>query len=220
MTPATEKSDATATGGALWRGRTQEERRAERRRMLLDAALEIVAEEDVDALGVRAVCRRSGLTERYFYESFASLDELLGQLYETVIAEVHDEIVEAMRAAGPEPRAAVGSAVGSLADQLRSNPVKSRLFLMEHSGRSALAKQIARKSQRNRAFFAQLVVLFDPALADDAEGLDLSVRALLASQAALFLAWAGGELPVTRARFVEHTTAIVAAVATVDSSGA
>ena len=49
----------------------------ERRRQLLDAALEVLAEEGFDALTVEAVARRAGLTRPVIYDQFGDLDGLL-----------------------------------------------------------------------------------------------------------------------------------------------
>ena len=60
-----------------YRGISADERRASRRARLLDAALEEVGERGMAGTTMTAVCARAGLTERYFYESFADRDEML-----------------------------------------------------------------------------------------------------------------------------------------------
>ncbi|MFS8631049.1 MAG: TetR family transcriptional regulator [Bacillales bacterium] len=54
------------------------DRRAERRALLIAAAYRLFGEGGEAALSVRSVCRESELNSRYFYESFADVDELLG----------------------------------------------------------------------------------------------------------------------------------------------
>jgi AcrR family transcriptional regulator len=65
----------------LWGGTTLTERREARRTALLEAALDLIGEAGAAAVTMRAVCRRAGLTDRYFYESFSDRDDLLDVLY-------------------------------------------------------------------------------------------------------------------------------------------
>jgi len=54
-----------------------DERKAERRVQLLSAAIQVYSERGFRHSSVKAVCEAAGLTERYFYESFANSEELL-----------------------------------------------------------------------------------------------------------------------------------------------
>ncbi|WP_067702252.1 TetR/AcrR family transcriptional regulator [Nocardia jejuensis] len=75
-----------------WGGRTQEQRRAERRRKLIDTALRIWLENGWAAVTMRGVCTGAGLNDRYFYEHFADRDELLGAVWDEVCFEVFGEL--------------------------------------------------------------------------------------------------------------------------------
>lgn len=68
--------------GGRYGGQSADERRRERRRRLLDAALDLADADGISALRVRAVCARAGLNDRYFYESFADCDQLLLAVYD------------------------------------------------------------------------------------------------------------------------------------------
>src|SRR5262245_42098257 len=106
---------------------TLTERREARRATLLEAALDLIGESGAGGVTMRAVCRRANLTDRYFYESFASRDELLDVLYR----QVADEFLEPMTAfAAADPsRDRVLSEI--LVDKVLADPRKSRLFLVE-----------------------------------------------------------------------------------------
>ena len=58
-------------------GVSAEERVAARRARLVAAARELLAQAGWRGTSLRAVCARSGLADRYFYESFESRDALL-----------------------------------------------------------------------------------------------------------------------------------------------
>ena len=55
-----------------WAGTTLADRRADRRRRLLDVGLDLLGSRGSAAVSVRSVCRTAQLTDRYFYESFAA----------------------------------------------------------------------------------------------------------------------------------------------------
>ncbi|WP_326600291.1 TetR/AcrR family transcriptional regulator [Streptomyces sp. NBC_01803] len=70
-------ASATAPGG----GRVTA-RRARTRQRLLDAALEVFAEEGFGRSTVERVCDRAGFTRGAFYSNFSSLDELFLAMWE------------------------------------------------------------------------------------------------------------------------------------------
>lgn len=72
-----------------FRGVSAEQRQAERHRKFVDAGLQLFGTHGFYNTKVRELCAEAHLTERYFYESFKSLEELF--------AEVYREAVEGMR---------------------------------------------------------------------------------------------------------------------------
>ncbi|WP_137148027.1 TetR/AcrR family transcriptional regulator [Mycolicibacterium sp. CR10] len=83
-----------------WAGVPLTDRRAERRALLVDAAFRLFGDGGEAALSVRSVSRECGLNTRYFYESFADTDDLLGAVYDRVSAELGDAVEAAMADAG------------------------------------------------------------------------------------------------------------------------
>ena len=59
------------------RGRTLDERRAERRSALLDAALDLFGTKGYGSTSIGELCRESYVTARYFYEEFGDKEALL-----------------------------------------------------------------------------------------------------------------------------------------------
>jgi AcrR family transcriptional regulator len=74
-----------------------DDRRQRRRTALLEAGLDCLGSEDAD-ISVRRVCAAAGLTQRYFYESFANLDELQVALFNQIAADVAVEGAAALEA--------------------------------------------------------------------------------------------------------------------------
>ena len=76
-TPDSRSGAAPDAAGTLraYGGEGGDTRVARRRSALIDAGLDLLGADDVGAVTVRGVCRQAGLTARYFYESFESVDQ-------------------------------------------------------------------------------------------------------------------------------------------------
>jgi len=79
---ASNSSNANGSSGRSYRGLSPEQRTAQRRERFLEAGLNIFGNEGFHAATVRKLCKEAGLTDRYFYESYASMEELLIDVYE------------------------------------------------------------------------------------------------------------------------------------------
>jgi AcrR family transcriptional regulator len=75
------------------------------REALIDAATELLADlEDVEALSVRAVTARVGVTPTALYLHFADKDELLETVKDRCFGELRSYVLAAEELAGPDPR--------------------------------------------------------------------------------------------------------------------
>lgn len=74
-------SAPAATPGRPYGGRTQADRMAERRRRFIEAGIQVFGQQGYRAATVRGLCAQAGLTDRYFYESFDSVQSLLEAVY-------------------------------------------------------------------------------------------------------------------------------------------
>jgi AcrR family transcriptional regulator len=63
-------------GSRVYAGRDAEGRARERRRRFIDAGLSCFGTQGYAATTIKQLCTEAGLTERYFYESFASREAL------------------------------------------------------------------------------------------------------------------------------------------------
>lgn len=80
--PATVKS--AAVPARAYGGVALEERVAARRARFVEAGTELFGTQGFRGATVRRLCATAGLTDRYFYESFASLEALLAEVYRTL----------------------------------------------------------------------------------------------------------------------------------------
>ena len=74
-TPATARS---------YGGLAMEERVAARRARFIEAGIELFGTQGFRGATVRGICAAAGLTDRYFYESFPTLEALLAAVYTTL----------------------------------------------------------------------------------------------------------------------------------------
>jgi AcrR family transcriptional regulator len=80
-------------------GMTADERRAERRRRLLDTALELFGTDGYAYTGIERLCSHAGVTARHFYEEFGSREGLLIALYDEIVRATLDAVAAAVAAA-------------------------------------------------------------------------------------------------------------------------
>ena len=117
-----------------YRGIPQDERRAQRRTQLITAGIAVYGERGYRQATVKAVCEAAGLTERYFYESFANSEELLIACFNAVTYAVLEEIMAAARDAGPGPEARARAMLHAYFAALQREPRSARVFLVEIRG--------------------------------------------------------------------------------------
>lgn len=119
------------TSGRTFRGLTAEERRAARRDALVDAALDLIAEEGWGRATMTAICARAGLTERYFYESFRNRDALFLDLVQATVDRIGAAVAAAAADRTATPAARVRSIVDAVLHALLDDPRIGRVALLE-----------------------------------------------------------------------------------------
>ncbi|MGG7604805.1 TetR/AcrR family transcriptional regulator [Massilia sp. BKSP1R2A-1] len=124
-----------------YRGLSQDERRAERRARLIAAAIAVYGERGYHQATVKAVCEAAGLTERYFYESFANSEALLIDSFNAVTYSVLGEITQAAREAGRARTARSRAMLHAYFAALQREPQSARVFLVEIRGVSRAVDQ-------------------------------------------------------------------------------
>ena len=88
--------------GRVYGGRSERERRADRRARLLAAGLDLFGTEGWTATTIEKLCTAAGVATRSFYEEFSSREALLLAVFEDVLAGVVTEV---------RPRVAEGGGV-------------------------------------------------------------------------------------------------------------
>jgi AcrR family transcriptional regulator len=222
-----------------WAGTTLEDRAAARRAALIDAGTELLGTEGAAGVAVRAVCRATKLSERYFYESFDGREALLRAVHAQVADQARDAIVAAVaaHAAGGEaedesytaktagfvdPRdrhaaALAYAAVGAFTAFLEEDPRRGRVLLSESFSDTVLARHDVELIPA----FAALLVAQITALPDGPDAIDaeLTAVALIGALRNLYLVWMEGRPGLSTERLNAHAARLVIAAARVSSRG-
>jgi AcrR family transcriptional regulator len=202
-----------------YRGVSAPDRRAHRRARLIEAGLEVLGERGWSGTTVRGVCAEAGLTERYFYESFADRDALLGAIFDRVAGEAAGAVVAAVEAAPHDAEAKARAAIDAFVRLVADDRRRARAMLVESLGNEALRerRQASARAfaeligQRGRAFYGGDAI--------DAADAELTAMALVGALAELLVRWLDGSLAVSRERLVDHCTGLFVAAADVSSRG-
>lgn len=191
-------------------GATHSERRSKRQASLLDAALDLIAADGVAALTVRGVCAQARLNDRYFYESFPSVEELVLAAFDDQITRAFDVLLPAIEASVPEPVSRARAAIGTGLDFLGADPRRGRLLIEAQTTEGlrarwrVLVKLLAQvMAEQGRALLAGQQAL-DP-------DIDLAALTLVAGGFEVVTQWLRGELAVDRAHLESFLVTMVTA---------
>jgi AcrR family transcriptional regulator len=173
-----------------WSGVPLQDRQVLRRDELIAAGVELLGSESGPALTVRAVCRATGLTERYFYESFADRDEFVRGVYDDVCTRAMSTLMTA-----DTPRDAVERFVALMVD----DPTRGRVLLLAPGVEPVLTRSGA-EWMPNFIDLLQhkLTRITDPAVQA------MVATGLIGALTALFTAYLNGRLPATREQFIDY----------------
>ncbi|WP_330185503.1 TetR/AcrR family transcriptional regulator [Nocardia sp. NBC_01503] len=187
-----------------WGGRTQEERRTERRRRLIGAALAIWLENGWAAVTMRGVCTAAGLNDRYFYEHFADRDELLAAVWDQVCFEVFGELsgVVAEHLDLPPLEILHEAIARAVALQVDS---PARILFGDHAGSRVLEER--RKTMLTEATDL-LIATGRPYLRPGFDESDLRMGTLMGigGFVELLTAWRTGAIESDTERIIDHVT--------------
>jgi AcrR family transcriptional regulator len=173
-----------------WSGVPLEDRQVLRRDELIAAGVQLLGGEGGPAVTVRAVCREAGLTERYFYESFADRDEFVRAVYDDVCARAMSALMSATT-----PREAVERFVALMVD----DPVRGRVLLLA----PAVEPVLVRSGAEWMPSFIDLLQRKLTQIGDPVRQ-KMIATSLIGGLTALFTAYLDGRLAASREQFIDY----------------
>ena len=183
-----------------WFGVPLEDRHALRRDELVAAGVQLLGEKSGPAVTVRAACRQAGLTERYFYESFADRDEFVRAVYDDVCTRAMSTLMSATT-----PRQAVERFVALMVD----DPVRGRVLLLA----PAVEPVLVRSGAEWMPSFIDLLQRKLTQIGDPVRQ-KMIATGLIGGLTTLFTAYLDGRLEATREQFIDYCVEMLLSRAT------
>ena len=190
----------------VYGGMSAAERRHQRRQRLVDAGLELFGTRGVAAVGIVDICAEAGLIKRYFYESFASIDELAVAVFEQVTDRLVEQVVPAIIAGGgKDPRPALTAYLhGALGD-----PRVARLVAVEGTTGALKAHGASFATRAVELWFS----FSPPVEGRDRLALTLRAYAFAGALSQVCLAWHDGVLDLTVDQVIDELVDVFHALA-------
>jgi AcrR family transcriptional regulator len=178
-------------------GKTAEQRAQDRRTRLVEATIALLAEHGEAGTTMTAICARAGLTERYFYESFAHREDALLAALDHVSTEIASAAVRILEETSGSPDERVHAVMASFVDLVSRQPALGLVAVVHSSATPSLR---ARRHELIRTF-AELVAREAAALYGEeawpADRARLQGLVYIAGFAELVAAWLSGEVDLT-----------------------
>ncbi|MBB5070912.1 TetR/AcrR family transcriptional regulator [Saccharopolyspora gloriosae] len=186
------------------------ERQARRRDQLVAAGFALMGGDGAKSVTMRGVSREAGLTERYFYESFANREALLIAVLDATVEQAREVLLAAAERAPAQQLDAVRYLVGAFTEFVTSDPRRGRVLFIE----SLAAPELA---ERGRELVAEFTVTIAALMRGaelggeqaDEQDVRLNALAIFGSLAQLYQAWLEERIDVPRERFVEHVSQVI-----------
>jgi AcrR family transcriptional regulator len=202
-----------------WRGVSAEQRRAQRRALLIEAGLQLIGTKGWAATTIKDVCRECGLTERYFYEVFPDRDALLLVVFEQIYDECQAAVLAAVReSTATDVRSKAREAISAGLAVLIDDPRKGRILLLEGSNDEVLHER--RRDRMGSAAVMLSMIAQQHFGGDHADQTDvlLTAHAIVGAETELVTAYLNGRFNISRERLIDHLTELHLVAATVSSA--
>lgn len=189
-------------------GQLAHERKAARRAALIEAGFDLLGTEGAHAMTVRAVFQKAGLSQRYFYESFANIDELQVAVFDHVMEQFLARAFTDLPTDG-DVRKTIAAFVAAFARTL-DDARSMRVALVEAWGSEALMRRRVETLHSGAAVLAAAV----KGGADDAPtdgSVELAAFTIVGGLLESMLAWVDGALDTPKetlfAQFIDISVA-------------
>ncbi|AIY03405.1 hypothetical protein ART_3806 [Arthrobacter sp. PAMC 25486] len=186
-----QEMPAGPAAGRVYSGRQPSERTMERHDRLVDAGVEVFGTVGYAGAKIKILCQRAGLSERYFYESFESREQLLTTVYDDLSGRLMHQVVNALQSPSMNLQESVRAGMGAVVNFMLDDPRHARIILVEIVG---VSPELEAKRHKSMTAFAaqsmnQLLLLsgIDPEQAQEqmAENPDDAVLATVLDAARL-----------------------------------
>ncbi|UGT61763.1 TetR/AcrR family transcriptional regulator [Nocardia asteroides] len=182
------------------------QRRSGRRVALLREGRRIWGESGQAAVTVRGVCKAAGLTDRYFYEHFASREELLVAIADEVRDLLLGTLIQVGLTSPGSPEQRLRAALHALLEVIATDPH------VHHIAAGELSPLLLERRRSLLATMAAIVVEYAPAqlgIEPDPPSLARAALFVAGGLSQLVEAWLDGTLELSTGELAEHATGLI-----------
>ena len=190
-------------GARVYGGVSADERHARRREQLLDAGLELLGTKGWSGTTMTAVCAEAGLTERYFYESFADRETLVVAVFDRITEEAARAVLAAVEASPADARARSRAAIAAFIELMTGDPRKGRVAFVEAMGSEALMRRRFETLDTFADLLAGQARDFYGLEAGSGRMVGLTSFLLVGGLAETLIAWMNGALDTSREQLID-----------------
>ncbi|MBZ2188266.1 TetR/AcrR family transcriptional regulator [Alcanivorax sp. JB21] len=208
--PKGNAMQSDAVPARAYQGASAKERARGRRQRLLDAAFVMLADDGWRQMTIDKLCRHAGLNKRYFYESFATLDDLAAAVVDDICEQLVAIAFDAARRANE-----AGRNVNELAHEtldvvvgfLLDDPRRARVLFTEVSDSPRAAAH--RKNAIKGLASALAAYGHEHHQASGAHPVaDVASALLVGGSIEVILSWLDGGVALTRQALIEDLAAL------------
>lgn len=172
-----------------FRGMSLAERQAQRRVLLMDAALELYGRQGFFAVTVRDVCVEAGLTERYFYESFKNSEQLFEVVYNQQVEALEQQVKQAFLQVPQSVDSWIDAILAAFLTALKNDPRMARIVFIDSTFMREVHGSALHAINRFDVLTQQALELVLPSLADQPTQLSLLASGLNGFVLQLMVRW-------------------------------
>jgi AcrR family transcriptional regulator len=216
MTPSAPT--ATEPNQRSWRGVAPDDRRAERRAILLATAFELLGTDGWRGTTVRRVCEASRLNPRYFYESFDGLESLLLAVFDDVMGQLTTLSTTALAEAEDEPMAQARALVGSMMRFVTDDPRRARILFVEALGEERMGRHRLNTLHATAQFLDGYARLQSGGPSQPDPTTLIAAHLFLGGLSELVIAWLDHKIDTSLDDLIDDTAALM--VSLIDSAAA
>jgi AcrR family transcriptional regulator len=129
-------------------GLDEQQRQAERHRLLLDAALELFGTRGYAATSIELLCQTAGIGTNSFYDLCSNKEAVMVDLYDQIAARLRQAVADAYIAHRDDPDP-IRPLVGAFVHEAADDPRVARVAFIEAAGISANVEERRRRTRND-----------------------------------------------------------------------
>lgn len=186
-------------------GKSAEQRITERRKILIATAYQLIKTQLWREVSINQLCQRAGLNKRYFYESFAQLDDVVDAVYDDLQQNLIAHVVEAIQVgyqAQLSKQAFAERVLGSVVEFLTQDAEHLRILFSDFSESPVLIKSRHRVMQQCIHALTEYAFLHYQTEKKDEPLVQLTASLLIGGTIQILRDWLNGQPEVSKTTLI------------------